>query len=320
MKSLFILYIFIFCSFCHAQDIQMLHSSVEQSIHAEKAIVGYQLNRLSKAKTKVPVNSHVSNLKWVAKTQVPQYLTEKSAVKLNQGGFGTKAIGSNLFHYALTVAGIGASTAILDDYSKTGKVNLNKSLDFLSDSNFLRNSMGIFIGSTAFSVLGNFLPPGIGPILKTVPGFLGAAVGLNVASGEKINWPKVMLSSLASSAAFVALGSGGLLAIGAGIAASMVSDAIFDNIQKTVDDKQAISNYNPKDYFQQEPNTASNDSFALQNEQTENYQSREAIHKPAGDIDQHKLLIENIQKSASKNEALKTKALLNSLDNFGEFR
>ncbi|MCO4784211.1 MAG: hypothetical protein KC646_17935 [Candidatus Cloacimonetes bacterium] len=308
MKSLILLYIFILGSISHAQNIESFHANMEQSIQSEKALVGYQLDRLSKVNTKVPVHNHISNLKWLAKTQVPQYLTEKNAIKLNQGGFGTKAISSNLFHYAITMAGIGASSAIIDDYSKTGEIHLEKSLDFLSDSNFLKNSMGIFIGSTAFSVLGNFLPPGVGPILKTVPGFLGAAVGLNVASGEKINWPKVLVSSLASSAAFVALGSGGILAIGAGIAASMVSDAIFDNLTKSVGDKKELATYKPSEPLQ------------LQNNEVPEFKDHQVNFKKSTDPKVQRQLIQEIQTSASENDNLKTKALLESLDNFGQIR
>lgn len=318
MKILFLLHILFFSSFYHAHSIEIQSSTIEQSIETEKALVGYQLDRLSQVKSTVPIQNSISSLKWISKTQVPQYLTEKNTLKVSQNGLNTKAISSNLFHYALTVAGIGASTAILDDYSKTGEIHLDKSLDFLADSNFLKNSMGIFIGSTAFSILGNFLPPGVGTILKTVPGFLGASVGLSVSSKEKINWPKVMLSSLVSSAAFVALGSGGLLAIGAGIAASMASDAIFDSIQETIKNKEELPDYVPKDYFEDQATSTSSDYFQMQS--TPKYVEHQASQKSSINPQQHQKLLQEIQTSASQNELLKTKALLNSLDNFGNIR
>ena len=76
-----------------------------------------------------------------------------------------------MFKYALSVSAIGAGTALLNDFSKTGEIRPHKALDFLSDSQFFKSSLGIFVGSTMLSTLGNFLPSGIGPVLKTVPGF-----------------------------------------------------------------------------------------------------------------------------------------------------
>ncbi|PCJ19842.1 MAG: hypothetical protein COB02_06550 [Candidatus Cloacimonadota bacterium] len=297
-----LIYILLNSSFNFAQNLDYFESSMKKSIESEKVLASYHLDKLSKQTTQIPIQNHISKLKWLSRTQLPQYLTEKKAIQIGKGSLGAKSIGSNLFHYVITVAGIGASTALLDDYSKTGKIHFEKSLDFLSDSNFLKNSMGIFIGSTAFSILGNFLPPGIGPILKTVPSFLGAAVGLNVSQGEKINWPKVLLSSLASSAAFVALGSGGLLAIGAGIAASMVSDILFDNIQAKIKTKEDIPTYQP-DYFEYpKVNILSSqkNSFPTQ--------------KNKANFDK-KLLLE-IQEAATKNDLLKTQSLLQSLESF----
>ena len=63
-----------------------------------------------------------------------------------------------MFKYALSVSAIGAGTALLNDFSKTGEIRPHKALDFLSDSQFFKSSLGIFVGSTMLSTLGNFLP------------------------------------------------------------------------------------------------------------------------------------------------------------------
>ena len=170
--------------------------------------------------------------------------------------------------------------------------------------------MGIFIGSTAFSILGNFLPPGVGAIIKTVPGFLGAAVGLSVAENEKINWPKVLLSSLASSAAFVALGSGGLLAIGAGIAASMISDAIFENIQLKLKSDDDIPEFQPNRLHFSQENPLNHSTFI----------QKPLVHQSSEDAKSSQRLLLEIEESAAANDALKTKALLNSLEQIGSVR
>lgn len=162
-------------------------------------------------------------------TQVPQYLTEGKTV-YHKGSYQAGAIGKNLFQYVLMIGGIGAATSVMEDYSKTGKIRPERALDFLSNSQFIKTSMGIFAGATLLSVAGSFLPPGLPLVLKTVPGFLGASLGFEWAQGDlkNINLTKAILSSLASSAAFVALGSSGALAIGAGILASMAADAVYE--------------------------------------------------------------------------------------------
>lgn len=217
-------------------------SAYQQRILLEENIQKQELQKLSLHRKAVRESalrmsdtlnrSQAYNIGFVLNTQVPQYLTERHTLaqqgrtlKLNP-----KNLGKNIFAYALTVAGIGAGTSLLKDYSETGQVRPEKALDFLQDSDFFKTTAGIFVGSTALTIAGHFLPPGVGPILKTVPGFLGAALGFEWAQGnlQNVDWMKIGLSSLVSSAAFVALGSGGIIAIGGGIAASMLSDQIYD--------------------------------------------------------------------------------------------
>ena len=168
-------------------------------------------------------------LSHVFRTQVPQYLTEGKA-GYSKSGLNTGAIGKNLFQYALVVGGIGAATSIVQDYKRTGQVNPERALDFLTNSDFVKSSLGIFAGATLFSIAGQFLPPGVPLILKTVPGFLGAALGFEWSQGslDRTDIVKAVFSALASSAAFVALGSGGALAIGAGILASFAANSVYD--------------------------------------------------------------------------------------------
>ena len=199
--------------------------------HFEASRIKSQLRRLQqKASSKLIVDSSVG-MESILKTDVPQYLTEWQSGNSNRW-FNRKALSKNMFKYALSISAIGAGTALLNDFSKTGEIRPHKALDFLSDSQFFKSSLGIFMGSTMLSTLGNFLPSGIGPVLKTVPSFLGAALGYEWSQGNlgRLDWFKEGFSAIASSAAFVALGGGGLIAIAGGVAASMLSDQIYNSL------------------------------------------------------------------------------------------
>lgn len=192
-----------------------------------------QLQRLKKVAPSQLAASSTITMENILKTDVPQYLTEWQTGKSIQRGT-AQILKKNMFKYALSVTAIGAGTTLLKDFSETGEIRPHKALDFLTDSKFFKSSAGIFVGSTMLSALGNFLPPGISPILKTFPGFLGAALGYEWSQDnlDKLDWFREGISALASSAAFVALGSGGIFAIAGGVAASILSDQIYDTLFK----------------------------------------------------------------------------------------
>tara|TARA_Y100000589_G_scaffold137012_1_gene131127 strand:+ start:1310 stop:2041 length:732 start_codon:yes stop_codon:yes gene_type:complete len=171
-------------------------------------------------------------MEQILKADVPQYLTEWQSGASKKWSI-SKILGRNMFKYALSVSAIGAGTALLRDFSETGEIRPYKALDFLTDSQFFKSSLGIFVGSTMLSTLGNFLPAGIGPILKTVPSFLGAALGYEWSQGNlgNLDWAREGLSAIASSAAFIAFGGGGLIAIAGGVIASMLSDQLYDTFK-----------------------------------------------------------------------------------------
>ena len=264
----------------------------------ESSRIKSQLRRLQqKASSKLIVDSSVG-MESILKTDVPQYLTEWQSGKSNRW-FNKKILSKNMFKYALSVSAIGAGTALLNDFSKTGEIRPHKALDFLSDSQFFKSSLGIFVGSTMLSTLGNFLPSGIGPVLKTVPGFLGAALGYEWSQGNlgRLNWVKEGFSAIASSAAFVALGGGGLIAIAGGVAASMISDQIYSTIK------------NKK--YNNSGNSSVNSLFERNSVEKLNH-GKTAQTLPQSQL--RKKIIEDIQNNLSNENLRKTKENLHNLN------
>lgn len=232
-------------------------------------------------------------------TQVPQYLTE-GKVTYHRGGLSSSALSKNLFQYTLMIGGIGAGTSILKDYSKTGELRLDRALDFLTNDEFLKSSMGIFVGSTLLSMAGSFLPPGIPLILKTFPGFLGASLGFEWSQNnlQSVNLTKAVLGSLASAAAFVALGSGGIIAIGGGILASMASDAFFDTFLA----KPSLEIPNPPERLFEAP--LSDDSSTSSPDRSRSDESKRILERT---------LFRQMEKAASENNHIKFKHLENQV-------
>lgn len=214
----------------HREPNSQLHNHILNSRFEVKRITD-RLQNLRRITPSKLVGKSSITMQSILKTDIPQYLTEWKASKAIKNSR-TKILQRNMFKYALSVTAIGAGTALLEDFSKTGEIRPHKALDFLSDSNFFKSSAGIFVGSTMLSALGNFLPPSISPILKTFPGFFGAALGFEWSQGkiQELDWVRESISALASSAAFVALGSGGILAIAGGVVASILSDQIYDKL------------------------------------------------------------------------------------------
>ena len=212
------------------RDQSRLHNHILNSRFEVKRVTNRLQNLRNMTPSKLVGKSSIT-MQSILKTDIPQYLTEWKASKAINNSR-TKVLQRNMFKYALSVTAIGAGTALLEDFSESGEIRPHKALDFLSDSNFFKSSAGIFIGSTMLSALGNFLPLGVSPVLKTFPGFFGAALGFEWSQGniQQLDWVRESISALASSAAFVALGSGGIFAIAGGVLASMLSDQIYDKI------------------------------------------------------------------------------------------
>ena len=236
MKVLVIITLALISHLCGNTVTAELNQNFQQShlfnSQFEASRIKSQLRRLQqKTSSKLIVESTVG-MEHILKTDVPQYLTEWQSGNSNRW-LNRKILGKNLFKYALSISAIGAGTALLNDFSKTGEIRPHKALDFLTDSQFFKSSLGIFMGSTMLSALGNFLPSGVGPVLKTVPSFLGAALGYEWSQGNlsRLDWLKEGFSAIASSAAFVALGGGGLIAIAGGVVASMLSDQIYSTLK-----------------------------------------------------------------------------------------
>jgi uncharacterized membrane protein YeaQ/YmgE (transglycosylase-associated protein family) len=262
-------------------------------------------------------NMKVLKATKTVRTMVPQYLADNAAPYSITKGISKigKNFGKNALNYGLMVTGIGASACVIDEYVKTGKVNFDKAFDFLQDNSFLRSAGGIFLGSSLMSIASNFLPPGVGPIIKTVPGFIGAAVGHEWSQGKmaEIDWPKMIIGNLASAAAFVALGSGGIVAIAGGIVTSLVADKIYDNVKerlfgKSLPSEEAKYLTMPKyeEWHQKE-------SFEAPAE--ENLQPRFSNEQPnnAEEALDNRELLRQIQQSAEQNNIKGGQELLRKL-------
>ena len=214
---------------CFSQGSQAYFDKHLVKSRLESSRIKNQLAQLQRNTSSKLLSESSVKMEQILKADVPQYLTEWQSGTSKKWSV-SKILGRNMFKYTLSVSAIGAGTALLRDFSETGEIRPHKALDFLTDSQFFKSSLGIFVGSTMLSTLGNFLPAGIGPILKTVPSFLGAALGYEWSQGNlgNLDWAREGLSAIASSAAFVAFGGGGLIAIAGGVIASMLSDQLYD--------------------------------------------------------------------------------------------
>ena len=217
---------------CFSQERQGYYDNHLVKSRLESSRIKNQLAQLQRKTSSKLLSESSIKMEQILKADVPQYLTEWQSGASKKWSI-SKILGRNMFKYALSVSAIGAGTALLRDFSETGEIRPYKALDFLTDSQFFKSSLGIFVGSTMLSTLGNFLPAGIGPILKTVPSFLGAALGYEWSQGNlgNLDWAREGLSAIASSAAFIAFGGGGLIAIAGGVIASMLSDQLYDTFK-----------------------------------------------------------------------------------------
>ena len=218
---------------CFSQGSESYFQNHILNSHRETSRIRGQLKQLQRKTSSKLISESTIKMEQILKTDVPQYLTEWQSGASKKWSL-SKIMGRNMFKYALSVSAIGAGTALLHDFSKTGEIRPHKALDFLTDSQFFKSSLGIFVGSTMLSTLGNLLPSGVGPILKTVPSFLGAALGYEWSQGNlgNLDWVKEGVSAIASSAAFIALGGGGLIAIAGGVVASILSDQLYNSLIK----------------------------------------------------------------------------------------
>jgi len=134
----------------------------------------------------------------------------------------------NAAKFALTSVGIRAGINVLSQAVSGEGVDLGKALGFMGDPTFWTGTAGSFLGATLFTAIGNAVLPGSGAIMSALPGFLGAAVGYEVGSGnaDRTNWTQLIASTAVSAAAFALIG--GPLGIGASILAGMLVNKFFD--------------------------------------------------------------------------------------------
>lgn len=138
-----------------------------------------------------------------------------------------KGMGGQAANFALTAVGVRAGINLLSQAVNKEGIDLGKAFSFMGQPSFWTGTAGAFLGSTILSAVGSALIPGAGPILKTIPGFLGAAVGFEVGAGnlDQTNWTQLIASTAVSAAAFALIG--GPIGIGASILAGMVVNEMF---------------------------------------------------------------------------------------------
>ncbi len=215
-----------------------------------EAFAQYQ-GQLAQARAKIDIaSSELSGLKLKAQanqasssdlarikdlqSNLPKYekayqsLEEQTKLASSSSKSSVREFTGNAAKFALTSVGIRAGINVLSQAVSGEGVDIGKAFGFMGEPSFWTGTAGSFLGATLFTAIGNAVLPGSGAIMSVLPGFLGAAVGYEVGSGnaDRTNWTQLIASTAVSAAAFALIG--GPLGIGASILAGMLVNKFFD--------------------------------------------------------------------------------------------